>query len=896
MRRPWSVVISALLFLCASAPVRLSAQQFDWYRYAPYNARVPRPDSLLGHPIGSRHTMYHEQQGVLDRMIAAAPDRVRTEVIGTTAEGKVMRLLIISAPENIAKLDQIRADLDKLADPRGTTASEARAIAARTPAVVLLTHSIHGNEPAGFEAAMMTAYQLLASDAPEVQGILKSVIVLINPSQNPDGHERFAGWSNSVAVGTDEPAALESREPWSIQGRFNHYRFDMNRDVLAMSQAETRALAGVVLKWHPQVSADLHSTTAQYFFPPAALPINGNIPATTPKWLERIGRGNGTAFDQYGWSYYVRDVFDLYYAGYWDSWPSLNGAIGMTFETDGGPELRIRKDDGSVTTFAEGIAHHHVAAMATLATTGAGREEMLRDYYDFRASGMTEAAQRPFRRVVITPGDDPGRARQLAALLRRHGLEVTELTQTLTSAKAHGYAGNGALERKTFPVGSYVVDLAQPQARLATAILEPKSRLDSTFAQVQLDRWRRNQRRGPEASTEGYEFYDVTAWSLPYAYGVEAYWTEDAPALTGRNSADAPAPVGGVSAKARSAYVFANGGEEAARLAMRLMREGFRVGAASRPLVADGKSYPAGTFVIRVSRNADSLHARIEALAKELGVMVTGAQSGFPESGQTGVGSEAVFPLWNPRVLLAAGDGVSQTAFGSAWFYLEKELGLQVTPIELSAIGRVDLSQYNALLIPDGSSGGMWRQLGEGGAGRLKEWVQGGGMVLAWGSAVGLLARKELELTTVATVDSAGAKDTTIAVPRPAPPLPSPKAPQGTRPDQIPGAIFRASLDRSHWLAWGYGRDELPVLIGTSELLKPSERGDNPAVFTGADLLIAGFVFPNTDRFVQGSVYAAVENNGRGKAVLFADDPLFRGFWRGPARMVTNALLYGTGR
>jgi hypothetical protein len=312
--------------------------------------------------------------------------------------------------------------------------------------------------------------------------------------------------------------------------------------------------------------------------------------------------------------------------------------------------------------------------------------------------------------------------------------------------------------------------------------------------------------------------------------------------------------------------------------------------------VADGVTYQAGSFVVRVSRNTDSLHTRIDALAKELGVKVVGAQSGFPESGQAGVGSETVVPLWAPKVLIAAGDGVSQTAFGDAWFYLERELGLSVTPVELSAINRIDLDRYNVLIIPDGSAGGMWRQLGEGGAGKLKEWVQGGGMVLAWGSAVGLLARKELELTTVVTLDSAGTKDTTIAVPRPAPPLASPKAPQGTKPDQIPGAIFRASLDRSHWLAWGYGRDDLPVLIGTSELLKPSEKGDNPAAFTGTGLLIAGFVFPNTERFVQGSVYAAVENNGRGKAVLFADDPLFRGFWRGPARMVSNALLYGTGR
>jgi hypothetical protein len=205
---------------------------------------------------------------------------------------------------------------------------------------------------------MMTAYQLLASDEPATGEILRNVITILNPTMNPDGHERFAAWNNSVAVGADEPAAMEQSEPWSIMGRGNHYRFDMNRDVLAFSQLETRAVAAAVLRWHPQVFVDLHSTTSQYFFAPPALPINANLPGASVAWLERMGRGNAAAFDRYGWQYYVRDVFDLFYPGYWDSWPSLNGATGMTFETDGGPEIRLRKDDGTVTTFADGIAHH----------------------------------------------------------------------------------------------------------------------------------------------------------------------------------------------------------------------------------------------------------------------------------------------------------------------------------------------------------------------------------------------------------------------------------------------------------------------------------------------------------------------------------------------------------
>jgi hypothetical protein len=194
-----------LLFFATPATAQ---EPFDWYGRGPYRTSVPRPDSLLGHVLGTRHTMYHEQQRVLDRLIAAAPERVRTEVIGTTAEGKVMRVLIISAPENLARLDQLRADLATLADPRKTTAAQAAEIARRNPAVALLSHSIHGNEPAGFEAVMQTAYQLLASDEPATLNVLRNVVTILNPSQNPDGHERFAAWNNSVAVASDEPASL----------------------------------------------------------------------------------------------------------------------------------------------------------------------------------------------------------------------------------------------------------------------------------------------------------------------------------------------------------------------------------------------------------------------------------------------------------------------------------------------------------------------------------------------------------------------------------------------------------------------------------------------------------------------------------------------------------------
>jgi hypothetical protein len=870
------------------------APAYQFYDAGPWNPAVPRPDSLLGYAIGTHQTMYHQQQGVLDAMVRAAPARSRVEVTGRSAEGKEMRLVIISSPANIARLDQIRTNLARLADPREGSAAEAAAIVAGTPAVALLSHSIHGNEPAGFEAAMVTAYTLLASESPAITALLDSVVVVINPSQNPDGHERFAAWSNSVALGRAEPGALEQREPWAIQGRYNHYRFDMNRDLLALSQPETRATAGAVLRWHPQLFIDLHSTTAQYFFPPSAAPINANVPATSVAWLERFGAGNAAAFDHFGWQYFVRDVFDLFYPGYWDTWPSLLGATGMTFETDGGPELMLRKSDGSITTFREGIAHHVVASLASLGTLAAHRDERLRDYRRFFEAALEPSG--PVRQVVIAPGQDPARTREVIDLLRWQGIEVREANDVVTVAAAHDYLGHPA-GRRSFPAGSYLIDLAQPQGHLARAILEPEATVDSAFARRQLDRFERNRRRGDNAPREGYEFYDITAWALPLTHGLDAAWT-DTPATVRSTLVGDPRPHDVVALRpGRSGYLIPPGTRDAQSLALALLRDGYHVGVSTVPLRADGADYPAGTMVLRTVRNDDSLYARLTAHIRDYPARVIPVASAFPDQGQTGIGSESVQEVRVPKVIVAAGDGVSQTAFGDVWWYLERELGQPFVPVDPSRLASMPLEQYNVIILPDGR---YTSALGSRGMERLRDWVRSGGALIAIGSAVSLLEAKEMGLRTPTEVPKTPseltAADTALAPSARPAPFTSPSAPGNNRPEYVPGAIARASLDPTSWLRWGYAGDDLAVPV-PGEFLRPSKDGINAVVFAADAPVLAGFSWPgNTDKFLPGSVWATVDPAGRGTVVSFAEDPLYRGFWRGPAMLFANAVLFGAGR
>lgn len=881
------------LLLCAPA---LEAQGFDFYTRGPYRPAVPRPEVITGYRAGEQQTMYAVMQRYLDTLLATAPDRVRAETWGYTVEHRPYRVLVISDPANLARLDSIRGAITELTDPRRTSLARANAIAAVEPIIVVFQYSVHGDEPAGFEAALQVAYQMLAGDDSVTHEILKNVVLVLNPSANPDGHERFAAWYNSVAVGADNPWAFEQNEPWSITGRYNHFRFDMNRDLVAQSQPEARIMMDGILRWHPQVLVDHHSTTQTFFFPPVAPAVNQNLPAQAPHWFEVFGRGNAAAFDRYGWQYFVRGVFDFFYVGYWDEWSTFQGATGMTYETDGGPQFNIRRDDGTITTFRDGIAHHFIASLATLETAAHNRRERLQDYYAFRKSAMDEAATDRMKRIVLVPGSDARMAAHVVGLLLRNGIEVTRLAQPAAVTLAHAYMG-GAAGRRTFPAGSYVVDLAQPQRRLAKALLEPDAVLERPFVQDQVERFRRNRRRGEDADKDDYGFYDVTAWSLPYTFNVEAYWTEDAAPLGGQPVADtmlAPPPA---PPSARSAYVFPNDNLGAARLVLALEQEGFNVAVAQHPLVADGRTFPRGTFVVRLQRNPASLAERIGALAPPLGVPVTAVQSAFADTGNTGTGSDAVTSLAPPRILVAAGDGISETSYGWLWHFLTRDLGASFTPVALGAIGNMDdLHDFNVILLPDGSGSRMKRQLGDGGVAKLKAWVQSGGVLIGIGGAGDFAADKDVGLSTIATVGTdSGKADSTIQAD--APPLESPSAPPRERPEWLPGSIFRATLDRTQWLTLGYEQDQLPVYLDGSTFWKPSRKGANPVVFTADSLTLSGFTWPdNTERLLKGTAWAVVENQGDGRVVLFLGDPLFRGFWRGTARLVTNAILIGPRR
>lgn len=952
------LVLSRSLFavvsvvLCAVV-AQAAPQKFDFYARGPYHAGVPKPADVLGYEPGTFHTTWGNMERVLDRIAAARPERVKREPFGRTVESRERALFIVSSPENLARLDAIREGNNKLADPRGVPAAELEKLARELPATVWLNYSIHGDESASFEAMMQVVYQLVAGDDSLTQAMLANTVILINPAHNPDGHERFVTWINAHGQGNPEHWALEQQrsQPWGIGGRRTHYQFDPNRDALAMSQPESRQMSTEIRRWRPQVFVDHHGQVATFFFPPTSEPTNHTLHVPNyQKWVTRFGKGNAAAFDRYGWQYYVRDVFDFHATGYWDSWPTLQGAIGMTYETDGGGNLAYRRDDGTVVTMRDGMARHFTASFATLETVLAFKKERLADMLAFARASCTPPKDGP--RAYVLDASDPVRAAALAENLQYAGVDVAWRAGSFSVKSARALwsdgdskpvpAGGKGLDRagapapvpnavapRTFANGAFVIDLAQPGSRLARALIEADRSVTPEFQKAELAKYERNLKRGRRAAGESYSFYDITSWALPLSYGVPVYAVNELPGdalalahpdpntpdesvdvladsmavgvpFTARASRVGPLVMrdtrgavvfdarGGVDGgEANTAYVWSCATDGASRLALRLLQEGYKVAAATHPLRAGNQDYPRGSFIARVERNPASLHTRIAQLARTSGVRVQAVQTAFADRGDTGVGSESVVSLKKPEIAVVVDGPVSAEAYGWLWFTLERKLGVRFTAVRANRLGSIALDQYNIVVLPDGG-GSLAGALG-GGLSALKDWVSRGGTLVCLDDASELPTLTSAGLSSAKVVGEAAKKKDDDEVPYPD----SAAAEATRRPQFIPGTIFWATPDPQQWLTWGYGEGRIPVMLQGSTMLTPSREGANALRFDRTPLTATGWTWPETERRLANTAFAIDEPNGDGHVVMFTGPVLFRGYWRNTERLFTNALLYG---
>src|SRR5580693_5260864 len=569
--------------------------------------KVPSPDAVLGYPLGSHFTHWERIQHYLGTLAAASP-RVKVWEYGQSYEGRPLELVAISSPENLARLDQLREERLRLADAAGLSPGERERLARRLPLVVWLAYGVHGNESSSSEAAMLAAWALAAGQG-EIAALLQSTIVLIDPLVNPDGRERYVHGFEQRRGEQPNPhrVAAEHWEPWP-GGRQNHYLIDLNRDWAWATQQESRQRIAAYRSWEPQVYVDFHEmgTESSYFFPPSAEPVHPKIDRRVVAWLDVFGRANAEAFDRHGWVYFKGESYDLFYPGYGDSYPSLRGAVGMTYEMAGGGRggLAVASAAGTQLTLADRIARHFTTSLTTVRTAAAHSRRLMED---FAATHHKAAAGRG--RSYLWSADQQ-EARALAELFALHGVRVGQLAQaaeiearplsgrasdgsgsSAESPKPGGADGAGAsgspgpAVARGFAAGTYVVSTAQPLGNLVQVLMDFQAPMEGKF----LDRQRRRfeQNREPE-------FYDITAWALPLAYNLTVWEADGEPG----GAQPLAAPSSGIHGSGELGYLVAPQGLGSSRLAPALRRHGVlhRVALAA---FADGEqSYPSGTLFI----------------------------------------------------------------------------------------------------------------------------------------------------------------------------------------------------------------------------------------------------------------------------------------------------------
>ena len=852
-----------------------------------YDQAIPTLEAVVGHKPGDAITTPDQVGRYIEALAKAAPDRTRLVQYATTWEGRPLQYLIVGSRERIARLDEVRRGMQSLASGTG----EAEKLISELPVVVWLLHGVHGNEISSSDAALAEAYHLLAARGnADVDLAMREALVIIDPMQNPDGRQRFvtSNLLGRAAEPDTEPTSAEHDEPWP-GGRSNHYLFDMNRDYFALSQPETQGRARVMLEWYPQVVVDLHEMggNSTYYFAPPANPLNPMITPAQQKWFDVFGRANAAQFDQRGFGYFIREVYDSFYPGYGESWPIFHGAIGMTYEQASARGLAFRREDGTTLTYKDGVTHHFTAAITTVVTAARNRDRLLRDFYEYRRSAIAMGQQGP-REYLIPPGQDAARAARLARLLAAQGIEVRRADESFQ------WGG------RSLPAGTFIVPLAQPAGRLVRNLLDHDVKMDDAFLKEQE---RRRRERLPD------QIYDVTAWSLPLVFDLEVL-TTDRPVTVRSTPIDPKGQPKSATAAAGSGATIGYllpWGSGAAGAAAEALRAGIRVQSADQGFTHGGRRYEAGTAFVRIAGNAQGAAARMQEIAQTHQAELVPISETWTDQGIS-LGSANVATLKAPRVLLAWDTPTSSLSAGWARYVLERRFGQRVTAMRTSTLQNFNMQDYDVLVLPSGTY-----SFNEDALRRLRDWIRNGGTLITLAEASRWAARDRNGLLSTDTLlrDGSPERDTEAPAqgqaqsggsssggggkPDPAKPFDYDKAiePERERPENLAGAVLRVRLDRNHWLTAGLD-DQVQAIVEGARVFAPLklDAGRNVGVYESADRLVAsGLVWKEAQPLLAQRSFLMHQPMGRGHIIAFAEDPNYRAFAEATQLLFINAVL-----
>jgi hypothetical protein len=821
------------------------AALFAFFGIASFAQGLQSPEQFMGYKIGTRYTRHHRIVDYFRAVAQAKPEMVKMEKYGETNEGRELVIAFISSPENIQKLESIRTNNLGLAGLDKTKSNTDNA-----PAIVWLSYNVHGNETSSSEAALMTLYALVDPNNAQTKEWLKNTVVVIDPCINPDGRDRYVNWFNGM-VGVNynpDPASREHTEPWP-GGRTNHYNFDLNRDWAWQTQVETQQRIKKYNQWLPQVHVDFHEQGVNnpYYFAPAADPMHEVVTQWQKDFQVMIGKNNAGYFDKNGWLYFTKELFDLLYPSYGDTYPLYNGAIGMTFEQGGGPRggLGVLNAIGDTLTLLDRATHHYTTGLSTIETSSRNRKKLVdefKKYFDDAKSGKIGE----YKTYVLTSKDE-NKIRSVIELLDRNGIEYG----TVNNKSFHGYNYTTGKDDTYSDDGfTLAVSAYQPKSVLAKVLFEPKTIVTDSNT------------------------YDITAWSVPYAYGIKGYAVKEkldiAPWKDGADITDVISFYG---------LLIPYQSLNASKLVAYLLKNDIKVRFSEKPFVYQGRNYDRGTLIILKSSNPTNWNRITNEACKKFNIQATAVETGFMDKGAD-FGSSDIKVIGSAiKVAMLTGEQTSSGGAGEVWHFFEKQLDYPITLINAADIGRVNLKNYQVLILPDGN----YRTLGDKGTtDKLKDFVRSGGKLIAIDGAVSTLAGADwgIKLREDKSEDKSEYANVKKYADRETQSLSS----------SLPGAIYKLELDNTHPLGFGYP-DYYYTLKQDAGMFDFLKDGWNVGVLK-KDGYVTGFIGNKIKSKVKDGVVFGVQDMGQGNVIYFAEDPLFRNFWENGKMIFCNAVFF----
>ena len=806
-------------------------------------AQTPSPDEFLGYPLGGHFTPHPK---VVDyfKKVASTNKNIQLQFYGKTYEGRELLLAVISDAANMERIEQIRTNNLSFSNNDKSTSKTTK-----QPAILWLSYNVHGNEANSTETSMRVIYTLAQATEGKTKEWLKNTVVIIDPCLNPDGRDRYVNNFNMVSgkVPNPDPTAREHSEPWP-GGRPNHYYYDLNRDWAWQTQIETQQRLLAYHKWMPQVHVDFHeqSYNEPYYFAPAAEPVHQDITAWQREFQVIVGKNNAKYFDENGWQYFTKERFDLLYPSYGDTYPLYNGAIGMTYEQGGiRAGLAVVTADGDTLTLKDRIEHHFTTSMATLETVSNNAEKLITEYKKYFEQSTTNPPG--LYKSYIVKAQNIERLRKMADLLKKNHIAFAfGSDRTLT-----GY-NYETQKQESFKAerNDLIVNLQQPRSVLANVLFEPQTVVTDSNT------------------------YDITAWALPYAYGLNAYAVKEA--ITGSFTFIEEKKESIPAVAKPYAWVMPWNAVDDAKTLVKLQEHKVKIRIAEEGFTIGGKVYGAGSLLIYRTENekiSKDIAKLLSEVAKDYNTSFYPISSGYVEKGKD-FGSSVYRLLTAPKIAVVTGQEVSSQGVGEIWHFFEQELNYPITMISTQSAAYLDINKINVLILPDGSYSD---KLGE----QLNGWISAGGKLILMEDAITSLVGKrplDIKKKEYPKKDEKETNERKYA-----------EKDKDDLQNSIPGAIYKVSLDQSHPLALGLGK--FYYTLKTDErIYEPLENGWNVGTLK-ANSYMAGVAGSKVKKKLETGLLYGVQQSGRGSIVYLATDVLFRSFWENGKQLFTNALF-----